>query len=266
MRKYIDKHDTQKKPFYADRFHKVLKLPRIDVKNDEVFNEDVEKLRKKFNIHEAYIEADQLVVWIDAVDNTKVLEFFRDKLDYNNLTEMSAIDFLKDKAEFEVFYQMLSMKKRKRARIKCSIKEHEELKSVESIYKSANWAEREVYDMFGIIITGHPYMKRILLPDDWNGYPLRKTYPLHGDESANWYEIDKIFGEEYRDIIGPEIRDSAFIDKDDTRAYARKGHEVHFGEEYSDEKTKLSEYQEDDGVFLVQKFKKDKAKILKKRR
>lgn len=266
MRKYINKENAQKKSFYNDRFYKVSSLPRLDVSIDAIFSEDAKKLKEKFDIKDAYVEADQLVVWINSNDNVKVLKFFRDKLDYNNLTEMSAVDFLASRGEFEIFYQMLSMKKRKRARIKCIIKEDEELKSVENIFKSANWAEREAYDMFGIIITGHSYMKRILMPDDWVGYPLRKNYPLQGDENAQWYEVDKIFGEEYRELIGPEIRDAAFIDKNDTRGYARKGYEVHFDEEYSEEKTKLDEYQEDGGVFLVQKFKKDKTKILKKRR
>ncbi|MDR0468169.1 MAG: NADH-quinone oxidoreductase subunit C [Campylobacteraceae bacterium] len=265
MRKYSEKNDVQKKSFYNDRFYKVSKLPRLEVATDEIFAEDVRKLKEKFDIKDTYIEADQLVVWIDAKDNVKVLKFFRDKLEYNNLSEMSAVDFLAKREEFEIFYQMLSMKKRKRARVKCLLKEYEELKSVETVYKSADWAEREVYDMFGITITEHSYMKRLLMPDDWIGHPLRKSYPLHGDDNAKWYEVDKLFGEEYRELIGPEIRDSAFIDKDDTRGYARKGYEVRFGEAYSEEKTKLSEYQEDNGVLLVQKFKKDKAKILKKR-
>lgn len=68
-------------------------------------------------------------------------------------------------------------------------------------------------------------MKRILMPDDWEGFPLRKTYPLQGDEFAQWYEVDKLFGKEARDIIGPEIRDSARVDRYDTERFARLGHE-----------------------------------------
>jgi NADH-quinone oxidoreductase subunit C len=103
------------------------------------------------------------------------------------------------------------------------------------------------------------------MPDDWNGYPLRKTYPLQGDEAAQWYEIDQIFGKEYRDIIGPEIRDSALIEKENTRGYARIGHEVHFGKPYSEEPSKIGEYQEESGVLLVKKMKKNKSVTLKKR-
>ena len=93
----------------------------------------------------------------------------------------------------------------------------------------ANFAEREMYEMFGIYVNNHSYLKRILMPDDWEGHPLLKTYPLQGDEHAQWYEVDKIFGKEYRDIIGPELRDPARVDRYDTQRFARVGKEVPFG-------------------------------------
>ncbi|MDR2081881.1 MAG: NADH-quinone oxidoreductase subunit C [Campylobacteraceae bacterium] len=265
MRQYANRKNVQKKEYYNDRFRVSASLEKFSPKSDEIFAQDFAKLSSKFQINDAYIEAGQLVVWIEPKDNVKVLKFLKNHLFYNNLSEMSAVDFLAERGEFEIFYQMLSMKKRKRARIKFSIKEQEEIKSAVEVYKSADWAEREVYDMFGIVISGHPYMKRILMPDDWSGYPLRKTYPLQGDESAQWYEIDQLFGKEYRDIIGPEIRDSALIEKENTRGYARIGHEVHFGEPYSDKSGKIGEYQEENGVFLVKKMKKSKSVTLKKR-
>lgn len=266
MRSYIDRKNSQKKVYFSDRFYKLPSLPRESVSSDDIFNSDLEKLKSTCDVLDAYIEAGQLVIWIKSIDNVKVLEFFKNELSYNNLTEMSAIDFLANRGEFEIFYQMLSMKKRKRARIKCTLNENETLKSVISLYKSADWAEREMYDMFGVVITGHPYMKRMLLPDDWVGHPLRKSYPLQGDENAQWYEVDQIFGKEYRDVIGPEIRDAALIDKNNTRAYARKDYEVEFDTKYSEDKTNFNEYQEEQGVLLVSKFKKDKTTILKKRR
>jgi len=93
----------------------------------------------------------------------------------------------------------------------------------------ANFAEREMYDMFGIVANNHPELKRILMPEDWVGHPLLKTYPLQGDEAASWYEVDKIFGKEYRDVIGPELRDPSRIDRGDTQRFARVGKEVPFG-------------------------------------
>jgi NADH-quinone oxidoreductase subunit C len=104
------------------------------------------------------------------------------------------------------------------------------------LYAMANFAEREMYDMFGITVNNHPHLKRILMPDDWVGHPLRKTYPLQGDEHAAWYEVDKIFGREFRDVVGPELRDPARIDRHDTQRFSRIGYEVPFGAEETTEK------------------------------
>ncbi len=264
MRKYIDKKNTQKKAYYNDRFYKAPQIPKEEVDSDEVFAKDVESLRSKFNIKETYIQRGQLVVYIEPKDIVKVITFLRDELAYNFLSELSAIDWLAKSGEFEIFYQMLSTSKRKRMRVKYFIKEKQEIQSVMGIYKSADWAEREMYDMFGVKITGHHYMKRILMPDDWHDHPLRKTYPLHGDEEAQWYEIDKIFGKEYRDIIGPEERDSAKIVEKDTHNFARIKHEVPFGAEYSEEPVD-TDYQEEDGILIVRKLSKKDVKILKER-
>jgi NADH-quinone oxidoreductase subunit C len=265
MRPFTDKKNTQQKEYYTDRFRVSKTLDKTPPNSDEIFEKDFAKLSSKFQINDAYIEAGQLVIWIESADNVKILKFLKTTLAYNNLSEMSAVDFLAKNGEFEIFYQMLSMQKRKRLRVKCRIKENESLKSAIGVYKSADWAEREMYDMFGISIEGHPYMKRILMPDDWSGYPLRKTYPLQGDETAQWYEIDQIFGKEYRELIGPEIRDSALIEKENTRGYARIGHEVHFDEPYSEKSSKIGDYQEEDGVPFVKKIKKSRSVTLKKR-
>ena len=107
-------------------------------------------------------------------------------------------------------------------------------------------------------------MKRILMPEDWYDHPLKKSYPLHGDEEASWYEIDKIFGKEYRDIIGPENRDSSRVDENDTYNFSRIHHEVPFGEKPSSEIVE-TDYQEDGGVFLVKSLKKADSVTLKER-
>jgi len=264
MRPYSEKENVQKKPYYSDRFWVAPQVPKEEVASDDQFAADLEILKAKFEIKEAYIQRGQMVVYIHAKDNVEVLQCLRDELSYNFLSEHSAIDWLAKSGEFEIFYQMLSSSKRKRLRIKFLIKEKETIRSVEKIYKSANWAEREMYDMFGVIISGHPYMKRILMPDDWFDHPLRKTYPLQGDEAAQWYEIDKIFGKEFRDIIGPEERDSARVDVNDTHRFAHIHHEVPFGAPRSLEKTE-TDYQEEGGVFIVKKLTKKETKILKER-
>jgi NADH-quinone oxidoreductase subunit C len=89
---------------------------------------------------------------------------------------------------------------------------------------------------------------------------------MEGDEAAQWYEVDKIFGKENRDIIGPENRDQARIDRYDTKRFARLGYEVPHGAEYSDEINPIeTSYQEKDGVRLVEKYNNN-SKTLEKRR
>lgn len=87
--------------------------------------------------------------------------------------------------------------------------------------------------MFGIIFEGHPCLQRLLMPHDWVGHPLLKSYPLQGDEYAQWYEIDRIFGKEYREIIGAEQRDSARIDRQNSKDFA----EIDFNLTFQEEKT-----------------------------
>jgi len=124
-----------------------------------------------------------------------------------------------------------------------SLKEGEAIESVQPLFKSANFAEREIFDMFGIKVNNHPFLKRILMPDDWEGHPLLKNYPMIGDEFASWYEVDKIFGKEYRDVIGPENRDPARVDRYDTKRFSRVGYEVPFDADISEgEKEQAIEY------------------------
>jgi NADH-quinone oxidoreductase subunit C len=263
MRRYVRKDDVQKKPYYTDRFWVAPQVPKEKVASDKVFAADLKAIKAKFKVLEAYIQVEQMVVYVNPEDNYGVLELLKKELEYTQLSEMSAIDFLSQRGEFEIFYQMLSMNKRKRIRVKCAIKKSQAIGSVEKLFRSADWSEREMFDMFGIKVNNHPYLKRILMPDDWQGHPLLKTYPLHGDEFAAWYEVDKIYGKEARDIIGPEIRDDAAIDRYDTKRFARLGHEVPYGAEIAEGEPKTkTEYQEDEGVFLIERFEKDNSTVI----
>ena len=106
------------------------------------------------------------------------------------------------------------------------------------------------------------------MPDDWEGHPLLKTYPLQGDEFAAWYEVDRIYGKEARAVIGPEIRDSARVDRYDTERFSRLGFEVPMGAEpkaKDAEETPLA-YQEEGGVFMIDKFEDDKTEIISDRK
>ncbi|WP_373035099.1 NADH-quinone oxidoreductase subunit C [Sulfurimonas sp.] len=263
MRAYTPKDNVQKKAYYTDRFYKSPQVAKSTVESDEVFSADLEAIKSKFEVLDAFIQVGQMVVYINAKDNYGVLELMRDELEYTQLSEMSAIDWLADRGGFEIFYQMLSMGKRKRIRIKLFIEKGQAVNSVEKLFRSADWSEREMFDMFGIQANGHPFMKRILMPYDWQGHPLLKTYPLQGDEFAAWYEVDKIYGKEAREEIGPEIRDTSRIDRYDSQRFARLGHEVPKGTTITGDELAIEQaYQEDGGVFLIKKLDKESSVVI----
>lgn len=224
MRKYSDKKNAQLQNYYKDRFYHAPHTQKLDV-NESAFKQDYEVLKTEVDIINSFIELDFWVIEIKKEDNVKTLQMLH-TLGYLNFTEASAIDFVADKNGFEVFYQLLNLEKRLRVRVRTFVGVKERLQSVAHVFKGANWSEREIYDMFGIFIINHPNLKRILMPDDWYGHPLLKTYPLQGDEFAQWYEIDKIFGKEYREVVGVEQRDPGFADDKDTLNFARLYHEV----------------------------------------
>jgi len=258
MRKYVPKDNVQKKSYYTDRFHVVPRVAREKVE-DAHFSSVVKTVAS--DVKESYIEVGQLVLHIDPEDNFKVMKTLKEKCGYTQCSEQSAVDYLAKDNEFELFWQLLNVAEAKRVRVVCRLENGAAIESVEPLFKSANFAEREMFDMFGIKVNNHPFLKRILMPDDWEGHPLLKTYPLHGDEFASWYEVDKIFGKEYRDIIGPENRDPSKIERHDTKRFSRVGYEVPFGTEYSEEKQSI-EYSE---TILVD-YNKTPSKTLDERR
>ena len=230
MRRYVPKDNVQKKAKYTDRYWVAPRVPRESIEEGSFFEEVVTNLQNRgIEILDSYIEIGQLVVKINPEQNLEAVKSMRDDSCFKMCSELSAVDYLAQDGEFEIFYQLLNLDEAKRARVVTRIKKEQGIESICPVFKMANFAEREMYDMFGIYVNNHPYLKRILMPDDWVGHPLLKTYPLQGDEAASWYEVDKIFGKEYRDIIGPELRDPARIDRYDTQRFARVGKEVPFG-------------------------------------
>lgn len=98
----------------------------------------------------------------------------------NLLSDLCAVDYPKDPKRFEVLYHLYSIPHGQRLRVKTRVGDGESVASVTSVWATANWHEREAYDLFGISFEGHPDLRRILLPDGWKGHPLRKEYPLEG--------------------------------------------------------------------------------------
>ena len=97
------------------------------------------------------------------------------------LSTVTAVDRFPAEPRFEVVYHLHSIQRNQRVRLKCKLRgEDPVIESVTSVWRSANWYEREVFDLFGIRFINHPDLRRIMLPDDWEGYPLRKDYPVTG--------------------------------------------------------------------------------------
>ena len=267
MRKYTPKDNVQKEAYFSDRFFVSPNVPRFEINSDEVFSKDFEEINYSINVQEAYIEHTHLVIIINKSFLISCIKLLKEKLEYDILIELSAIDYLASRDGYEIFYEMLSISKHKRLRVKCFIGKNESIESITSIFKSANWSEREMYDMLGVKVANHPNLKRLIMPDDWYDHPLKKTYPLQGDETASWYEVDKIFGKEARSIIGPEQRDSAAIDRYDTTRFARLGHEVPFDTDISEfEPQSNISYQEENTSKIMKKLKPEESVVLKRRR
>ena len=100
---------------------------------------------------------------------------------FNCLSDVTAVDWFPSEPRFEVVYHLFSIAKKERVRLKVRLSgEMPALESVTSVWPGANFFEREVFDLFGIRFNGHPYLRRLLMPENWEGYPLRKDYPVEG--------------------------------------------------------------------------------------
>ena len=115
-----------------------------------------------------------------------VARFLRDHaaLRYNFMADLTAVDWLEREPRYEVVYHLMSTETRAVLRLKTRVgqpgEEHPAVPTISTVWPTANWYEREVYDLFGITFTGHPDLRRIVMPEDWTSYPLRKDYPLTG--------------------------------------------------------------------------------------
>lgn len=107
-----------------------------------------------------------------------ILQFLKDETQFDYLVDVTAVDYPDKPERFELIYILYSFARNERIRIKTRVKEGERPATAVPVHVTANWLEREVFDMFGIEFDGHPDMKRILLPDEWSGYPLRKDYNI----------------------------------------------------------------------------------------
>jgi NADH-quinone oxidoreductase subunit C len=107
-----------------------------------------------------------------------LLEFLKLEADFDYLVDITAVDWPKRPERFDLVYILYSFSRNERVRVKTYIADGFRPETAVGVHLTANWLEREVFDMFGIEFTGHPDMRRILLPDEWQGYPLRKDYGI----------------------------------------------------------------------------------------
>lgn len=113
----------------------------------------------------------------------EVLKCLRDDLRYNFLTDVTAVDYLGQEPRFQVVYHLMSIPNKDRIRVKAPVTESDcSIDSATALWNSANWVEREAYDLMGIKFKNHPNLVRILMTDDWEGHPLRKDYPVQGPD------------------------------------------------------------------------------------
>ncbi|MCX6624962.1 MAG: NADH-quinone oxidoreductase subunit C [Acidobacteria bacterium] len=108
----------------------------------------------------------------------QILDYLKLELDFDYLVDITAVDWPKKAERFELVYILYSFQRNERVRVKAAIADGVKAESAVVLYPTANWLEREVYDMFGIEFEGHPDLRRILMPDDWQGFPLRKDYGI----------------------------------------------------------------------------------------
>jgi len=118
-----------------------------------------------------------------------ILRLLRDQEQFDYCVDITAVHYPKREKQFDVVWILYSFPRNERVRVQTQIADGDPISSCVSIWAAANWLEREVYDMFGIRFEGHPDLKRILLPDGWKGYPLRKDYGILQQDNE-WVQIN----------------------------------------------------------------------------
>lgn len=160
---------------------------------DEDQTSVVEKFRSRFGagLLETQSFRKQLSIWIRKEDVIEALRFAKSDphLLCDLLTDLTAVDYYEkrvaDEPRFEVVYNLYSISFNRRFFLKTGVNDGEPLHTATGVWQTANYLEREVFDLFGIRFAGHPNLERILTPDGWLGHPLRKDFPTQSDQFPN---------------------------------------------------------------------------------
>ncbi len=128
-------------------------------------------------------DRDEMTIYVDRSDIREACVLLKEDraCPFDFLSDVTCVDWYPTEPRFEVVYHLLSIPNKERVRLKVRLNSASPVvESLTSIWPGANYFEREVFDLFGIRFTGHPYLRRIMMPEDWEGNPLRKDYPVEG--------------------------------------------------------------------------------------
>lgn len=148
-------------------------------------NRAVIKLKEKFASSIIGIKEfrGEVTVTVKKEDIVSICRFLKEEQQYNLLTDVTAVDYLGADPRFMMVYNLYSIPNKDRLRVKAPVTDCDNtIDTVCVVWETANWLEREVYDLMGIVFNNHPDLRRILMTDDWVGHPLRKDYPLQGPD------------------------------------------------------------------------------------
>jgi NADH-quinone oxidoreductase subunit C len=162
--------------------------PRIDPVEEKlrrsVPSAALDALKEAFSgdLLEVVYYADEVTAVVPRERIVAILRYLHDepRTAFDLLADQTAADYPKREKRFDVVYHLYSIPRNHRLRLKIHVGEGESVPSATAIYNAADWHEREIFDLFGVTFEGHPDLRRILLPDEWQGHPLRKEYPLEG--------------------------------------------------------------------------------------
>jgi NADH-quinone oxidoreductase subunit C len=160
---------------------------------DDALQAVVIAIQKRFAA-DVQVDRGETTLLIAADKNVEIAQVLRDEFQFNMLIDETAVDYWpQETPRFHAVYQLFSMPHNLRLRLRAPLDGHSpHLRTIESVYPNANWYEREVFDMFGIHFDGHSDPRRILMPYDWEGHPLRKDYPLGYEEPQFTFNFDEI--------------------------------------------------------------------------
>ena len=151
------------------------------------------EIRQENAVISAAIDRDIVAVQVTANTIAHFLQFLRTDINcqFTTLIDVTAVDYPQREKRFDVVYHLLSMKENQRIRVTLSVREGEIVPSVSDVFPSANWLEREVFDMYGISFSGHPDLRRLLTDYGFEGHPLRKDFPTTGYKEVRYDEVEK---------------------------------------------------------------------------